>query len=527
MKRVSYDFSRLDLAGEAGARYLSDFARVEDLYACDYRNPDALARHANRLLNRTWRTRFDRARVADLLDKYAREHRAPQPVRDSIEKLRNRNSVCVITGQQAGLGGGPLLVLYKAVSVLLLARELEQASGLPVVPIFWNASDDSDLEEVNRFRALHEGKIGKFRFRMEAGRRPVRDVVMPKPSDPQWGDLAAIVPDGPHAQRALALLRDGAGRDFGSAFTRLLNELLGSRGLVVIEPKALVPHPAWKRLIVFELERREENRQALRRAADRLDARGAPAGVKITNHLNLFRLVNGERRHVTCEGSRLLVDGVEGSISKTALLAELRRAPGDFIPNVLLRPLVQSAIFPTVAYVGGPAEIGYHGLLKGLHRLARVFMPALFPRASLTLVRPEDEPRFAELLAFRARLHWRQEEATIVFEEAQRGVRDSFSALRAELKSLASPLEQEIARLETRNIRAVGEIRGRVKHHPLALMDGGAEFESLLRRYFPEGLLQERMLTVAGVYAEHGPGLVELVESGIDVFDFHHVALVP
>lgn len=520
------EIASVDRGTELGRRYIADFAQVEPFFACDYRRPEHLAAHANKLLSRTWAARFDRTATADLLQEYATRHLAPQAVLDNIRRLREPHTLCVVTGQQAGLGGGPLLTLYKAMTAIKLARDLEQAAGLHVVPLFWNASDDSDLEEVNRLRAVDPaGALLKFRFRMSAGKTHVRDVQLPGPDDAQWREAEALL-QGPYRERACAMLRDSAGRDFGAAFTRLLHELLGPRGLVVIEPRALTSHPQWRRLMAFELEHRDQNRQQLQRLSERLDAMGLSPGVPVSSHLNLFRTVGGERRHVTSEGRSLVVEGLSGTTSKTALLKALRQDPAEFSPNVLLRPLVQNAIFPTVAYVGGQAEIAYHALLKGLHRSAQVFMPALFPRLSLTVVESADLRRFDDLVGFRKGVQWRQQEAGIVAEAAGAGLQSGFAAMRAELKGLAKPLEHDLERLQQRTARALTEIMNRIRHEPLKLLQGGSEHEPAWNRYFPEDRPQERVISVLAGIARHGPALVDLLDQRTDVFDFHHHVLV-
>lgn len=518
----------IDSSNELGRRYVTDFPRVEAFYAADYRRADLLAALASRLINRTWRARFDREATVQALRDYAARHPVPRASLDNIERLADPQAVCVVTGQQAGLGGGPLLALYKAHTAVRLAAEVEAASGQPCVPVFWNASDDSDIEEVNRLRSVDSaGGLRKFRFDIPAGKRHVRDIQLPGPDDSAWQAAVSALGDGPFADRAALLLRDGAGRTFGAAFTRLMLELLGPRGLIVIEPWALTGHPAWKRLHALEIEKREERRQGLQRVAERLETLGMPAGVPVTNHLNLFLTVKGERRHVTCEGKRLVVEGADESTSMTALLQQLRAEPEAFTPNVLLRPLIQNAIFPTVAYVGGQAEIAYHGLLKGLHRASQVFMPALFPRVSLTLVEAADARQFDKVVAFRKRLKWRQKEAAIVYEEAQSGVKRALGDLRENLGGLARPLDGELQKFEQRMLRTAGDVMTRVKYDPLSISEGGPEMQALLNRYFPEDKPQERVLTVLAAYAKHGPRLLEAIDNIPDLFDFkHHVAVM-
>src|SRR5690606_3579321 len=236
MSMKAYEPALLDAGTELGRRYITDFPAVETFYAADYRRPEHLAALAHRLLNRTWKPRFDRTLTAALLREFNTSHGAPPEVMRNIDRLEVRESVCVLTGQQSGLAGGPLLTLYKAVTAVRLAREVERASGQPCVPIFWNASDDSDVEEVNRVRGLADDRLLKFRFKLDAGKRHVRNIELPGADDPQWQDAATALGDGPFAAEARELLLRGAGRDFGAAFTRLMLDLLGPSGLVVIEP---------------------------------------------------------------------------------------------------------------------------------------------------------------------------------------------------------------------------------------------------------------------------------------------------
>lgn len=534
MRYMQFEHERIGAANELGLRYLTDFPRLEPFYAADFHSLQDLATHALKLCSRTWRSRFERDLTADLCQQFAQQHQAPPPVLANIERLRDKQCVCIVTGQQAGLGGGPLLVLYKALTCVRLAAELEAALAQPVVPVFWVASDDSDIEEVNRFRVLnaddaagHAARLTKFRFDIPAGKLPVREIGLPPASDPQWEKLRALLPKGPGHDQARAMLDRAAGRDFGAHFSDLLFELLGARGLVVIEPRALPSHPAWKRILASEIEDRQEHRLVLRRAADRLEAQGLNAGVPVSNQLNMFRHVHGERRRISDNGAKLAIDGSDSPMTKSALMSALKADPAGFSPSALLRPVIQNAIFPTVAYVGGQAEIAYHALLKGLHRATQTFMPVLFPRLSLTLVESSDMAEFAELLKFRERLRWRQQEARVVFEGGERAVRAAFAGLRNELGSLSKPLASEITRLEAKTVTSIADVRNRVEHEPLAVSRNSANVARLLERYFPGGNLQERELTLLGELARQGERLVASIEGVASVFDFrHHVAEV-
>ncbi|MHC4839803.1 MAG: bacillithiol biosynthesis cysteine-adding enzyme BshC [Planctomycetota bacterium] len=525
MWKREYDHQQTLTGSDFLNRYLRDFDQFDPYFNSDFRDIMDLNIHAHRLNNRTWKPRFDRDLVADLLTDYLEHFPHNRAVNANVKKLRKPKCIAVVTGQQAGLGGGPLFVLYKALTAIHLAQQVEMCSDIPCVPVFWNASDDSDLEEVNRIRSVTaDGKLNKFRFKLPAGKTHVRSVEIPAADDPQWQEAAKILPDGPFRDRAEVLLRDSAGRDFGGAFTRLLLELFGSKGLIVVEPWALTAHPAWKRVQLSAIEDHDKHRQILLRATEGLHADGFDPGVAIRNQLNLFRTDAEQRHSIVAEGRRLVVDGVSSPVSKTALCAELRKDPARFTPNVILRPLLQNAIFPTVAYVGGPAEIAYHSLLKGLHRHLKLFFPILFPRLSMTLVDSADTDDFDAMVRFRKKLKWQQSEAEIAYTNANKKLSDSFDTMKSDLNSLPSG-GNEATGLQSRIDRSVSDIMQQIRHRPTAVTPEGDEHKLLMDKYFPSDAPQERVVSLVAAYVKYGPRLTDIGWPMDSVHAKSHIAL--
>lgn len=516
----SIPFRTNDLA----RRYIEDFSSVSAFYQSDFHQPEHLAAVASRLVNRTWRPRFQRDALADTLAAYLDAFPASSTVHANVDKLRRRDSVCVVTGQQPGFAGGPAYTLYKAATTLLLARDLEHATGQPVVPVFWNASDDSDIDEINRF-SIVDDVPHKFRFKLPSTRLHVRDINTPAKDDPQWQALRELFPTGDHSDSQWWKLLDTSGRDFGTSFTRLMLDWFSAEGLVVVEPKALTELPAWRKVHDFELQRRDENRRLLRRVSGRLESRGMDVGVKISNHLNLFLTRDKQRLHLTSDENRIRLQDTDERFSMTALRKTLREDPSAFTPNVLLRPLVQSAIFPTVAYVGGPSEIAYHAVLKSLHRQAKVAMPVLFPRMSLTVLDESDHDQFERVVAFRRKARWRVEQAKVLLENTGADVREAMDDLRRELKSLERPLAKDIDRLEQRTLRSVRDAWIRAKQDPTSVMQDSRGIESALVRLFPNNVPQERFVTSSALLATHGPRFIDALMHWPDVFDLRHHTL--
>ena len=99
----------------------------------------------------------DRDALADALQALHRPVTSSETVFRQIEALRDPESLVVVTGQQLTLFGGPLFTLYKIATAILYARRYSNELGRTVIPVFWLADEDHDVEEV-RSVWVHEPK---------------------------------------------------------------------------------------------------------------------------------------------------------------------------------------------------------------------------------------------------------------------------------------------------------------------------------------------------------------------------------
>ncbi len=72
----------------------------------------------------------------------------------------------------------------------------------------------------------------------------------------------------------------------------------------------------------------------------------------------------------------------------------MEKSPSLFSPNVFLRSIVQSHMFPTLVYFAGPAEAAYFSQIKELFDVFVEAAPIIYPRYSATII----EPAIARLL---------------------------------------------------------------------------------------------------------------------------------
>jgi bacillithiol biosynthesis cysteine-adding enzyme BshC len=489
---------------------------------------DALKAAADRAVTLT----RDRESLAAALARQQEERGAERAAR-SARSLAGKDAVAVVTGQQAGLFGGPLFVLHKALATVGIARRLHEHSGRPVVPVFWVASEDHDFAEIRSVCVLdHEGAIRQLRYspRVEPSGQPAFQIVLDDTVAALVGELRDALPRRPGHEEILAAVEEcyRPGQTLSGAFAALLSRLLPE--LVVLDPS----DPALKALVAPVLIREIEDASPTTRLAMEAGRALLEAGyhqqVPVrSGFVNLFVLAEGERR-----GVGLTEDGIEirGTGTHLTIADAIRRVeadPGSWSPNALLRPLAQDALLPTAAYVGGPAEIAYHAQIGSVYEHFRIPRPALVPRPSVTLVEPAQARALeAEDLSLPDLAEDPDAIVARWAREAYPEVEDAFSRTRKSIERDMGVVEEILAALDPTLRAATASARGRTLRqvrglHEKAMRALKKRDEGRVARLrrtrdalFPGGSFQERGLGLIGVLARHGLAVVEDLEGRVD-----------
>ncbi len=285
----------------------------------------------------------------------------PTPHSDQLlARLHEPDALVVTTGQQPGLFTGPIYTVHKALAAAALARRLSVSWGRPVVPIFWLAGDDHDYREASSAAWLDaSGRLDEWQLPLraeEAVQRPMSQEPLPLSVMEGLAHLAATLPAGPAADATVAWLRRHyvAGQTIHSAYAGALAELLAPCGVLCLD----ATHPAVK------AAQRPVIRHALLHAAE-LDATlgalpDAGTGIRAGDDATLVFLdTTAGRDRLIVEGDGVRARRSGERWSQAEFLALLDAEPERFSANVLLRPVVECAILPTVAYVAGPGEYRY------------------------------------------------------------------------------------------------------------------------------------------------------------------------
>lgn len=284
--------------------------------------------------------------------------------------LEDPRARVVATGQQPGLLGGPLLVLYKAATAVALAHRTAKRTGAPVLPVFWNATDDVDYDEISTV-GWHDDERGLFHLQMPGGARRAEGFVGHLPATGDVEALQALLQRVPSAwSERLEVVAPETARDHGDWVGRWLRRLFPELLVLDARSDALRRHAA----PLFEryLQDLDAASDALRDRVRRLETIGHRRVLSpVSMRLGLFLTENAARQKTDDVG---------------LLLQTVRKRPESVSPNVILRPLVQDLLLPTVGFVAGPSEIGYLLELRGLRALLGVPEPALWSRMGGTLL---------------------------------------------------------------------------------------------------------------------------------------------
>jgi bacillithiol synthase len=519
--RLPVDIRRFPWIRRLAADYAFDYASVADFFAGNPADPSAW-RDA---IARTQRHARDLNATADIVQAQQRRRGAPPEAIAASAQLRDPRSVAVVTGQQAGLFGGPLFTLLKAITAIRLAERVRQTHQVPAVAVFWIDAEDHDWNEVKSCRVLDTELSMRSLSAGDpdgANLGPVSRVRLDESIAAAIDELEAALQTTEFSpaifERLRQIYRPGAG--MADAFGQWLETVLGPRGLVVYD----AADPDAKRLVAPVFARELEQGDTARLAAEAgaaLEARGYHAQVAPqSDTVALFHL-NGAREPIKRDGSRFHVG--DQSESRDALLARAKQQPERFSPNVLLRPLVQDTLFPTVCYVAGPSELAYLGQLKQVYEAFGIPMPLIQQRATGTIVdsnamrfltrhevapeslRAQDEAVLNALLESQLppSVDVSLQEALAAVEERMARVAQEVSQIDATLEGAArstlTRMQDDVKKLHTKIIQAAkrkDETLRRQYHHARA-------------QVFPGGHPQEREIGFVYFLNKYGPTLVD------------------
>lgn len=484
----------------------------------------------------------DRRKSADLLKKINRSFLGSDVTQKQIEKLKDPNSRVVVTGQQVTLYGGPLYTVYKTITAIIYARRLENVTGTPVIPVFWLADEDHDIDEVSTIHLPDSESVNSVSYDHK---------------DYNYAPPASTITLGDELEEVQDLLKNSidetdftgellyqieecyrADRTFGEAFGDLLMKYFGKHGLILagsLDPE-IKSHT--KHLIKKAVESHEELSNALDDTTYSLKEDGYHDQVQIQPS-NLF--------YLNKEGQRIKIQFVDDKWSIPAkkwstgeLLKEIDEQPENFSPNVFLRPILQDYLLPVTGYVGGPGEIAYYAQMKTFYEVFGFKMPAIIPRFSITIFEsaidriieklPFDWPQYMDRIEdLEKEFVDKSESADIekIFAIWKSHIDELSHAKRKKIGKIDPTLKGSVGKAKANYFSELDKLKGKVyrsvKDQEKIQID---RIKRIKNNLFPNGNLQEREIAFIFFLNKYGPDFYDRILDKLDdEVPFNHLSI--
>jgi bacillithiol synthase len=513
--------------------FLYNFSRVERFYQSEGRELDSLVARAAKVSAQP----FSRDAVADVLIDQNRKAGASEVAIANIERLRQKDSVVVITGQQAGFLTGPLYTIYKALTALKLAAQLRER-GVNAVPMFWVAAEDHDFEEVNHTRLVNrEGQLITITYTACSPKegKPVGQVTLCEEVNGNIEELIAALPESEFMPRLTDDLRESyqAGAGFADAFGKLMLKMLGHLGIALINPLDDRLKQVSGEIYTRAISHVPEFATQLVKESAALEAAGYHAQVYTAPEaVPLFMLDDGRRKAIVRrDDGRFYLKGSEKSFNADELLDTVQRCPSCFSPNVTLRPIVQDFLLPTIAYIGGPAEIAYFAQLRPNYKLLDRVEPVVLPRASFTLIEKRHAKTMSKYGIELADLFEGQEDVmkkiversldqntATIFDESEKVFHEQLEKLRESLTAVDPTLAEALKSGREKISYQLNNLRTRFIHNRSKRDETmHQQIERLFAVLYPNKNLQEREINVSYFLARYGYELIDRLYQEVEI----------
>ncbi len=366
--------------------YLHDFNKVQTYYEYDFRNIASFDSRCE-YIQKNYKLRSE---IYDILLEQNKNFDCKEKTFYNLSKIKDENTFAVVTGQQVGILGGPLYTFYKFVSLIKLVNQLNSKfQNYNFIPIFWLEGEDHDFEEVNNVKVLNsENQLKKLEYqhKLKLSQHSSVGSYRFENFEAFISQISNSLPNTEFKNEILSFLQNSYhnGSTFEKSFVRFYNELFQEAGIIFINSNDKKIKNFLKHIFKQELEYSPKSCQLIINISAKLEA-NYHSQIK-PKPINLFIHYKDGRYLIEPKGENYGLKGSRKFYSKSEMLEIIETSPELLNPNVVLRPICQDYLLPTVAYVAGPSEIAYFAQLKPVYTEYGLKMPIIYPRASVTIL---------------------------------------------------------------------------------------------------------------------------------------------
>jgi len=452
-----------------------------------------------------------------------REQNGESPLLDAMAQP---DTFAVVTGQQVGLFSGPAYTIYKALTAVRLASQLNQR-GIRSVPVFWLATEDHDFAEVSScrlFDAAHKPVLAGLNH-AGAGNRPVGGIEI---EAPPAGLLAEALNGFPFGEEVIAIVREAyqPGRTLGEAFFHLVRRLLGPFPILFFDPMKPRARSLAAPVLRKAIEEADDLTQTLLERNRQLLAAGYHAQVHVEPHTSLFFLLEGGQR-VSLKRKSGAYYANDRRLEREQLLERAESVS----PSATLRPVVEDFMLPTVAYIGGPAELAYLAQSEVIYRRLLGRMPVAVSRNGFTLIDARSQKLLEryrltldsffdgeEALRERIAASLTPPEIARAFEEVSAATDRNLAGLHRTIGSFDETLAGALTKSSAKIRYQIEKMQRKVARESLRRSERAGEDASyMFNVLYPQKHLQERFYTILPFLARHGLDLVGRLYENIHI----------
>ena len=481
--------------------------------------------------------------LCDALSEINTEAGAAEATFANIDLLRAKDTVAIVTGQQAGLFTGPLYTIYKALSAIKLAEKLSQ-NGTRAVPVFWIATEDHDYEEVSEaFFLGRSGELVRTEYTPEGYNKdtPVGSVKIDGAIDQKIDDILNGLLQTEFSGEIREILSAGwsCGTRFGKAFAGTLAKIFSRYGLIFLDPQNAKLKKLSAPIYAGAIRNADQIVTGLERRSGELERDEFHSQVLVeSDYFPLFWLDDEGRR----TSLRLTKDGVYRAkgANREFTLAELEAAaltePERFSPGVMLRPAVQDFLLPTVCYFGGGAEIAYFAQNSEVYRILGRPVTPILHRQSFTVVEARQRQNLEKLDLDFERLFESIEDTSIRLAETTLSPETAllFASVDSRINTELNRLDRAISQIDVTLEENLVKRRKKMMYHIAALRKktllaqvrndetAGRQLRNVYNALLPNGELQERSLNIFTFLNKFGLNFIDWIYHAIDLDDKGH-----
>ncbi len=537
-------FTRLPGYNQIFIDYIYNFDKLQSFYNYSYKSDTDFIRAIQGRQNSYLKnSEFDRNTIADILKIQNKFFNSGEKAIQNIELLKNENTFAIVTGQQAGLLTGNLYSVIKAIDAIKLSNDLNKKfPEFNFVPVYWIEADDHDFTEVNNINILtKENKLLNIEW-IEGGQKqdkylkPAYTIVFDEFID----NFRQLIKENLQHTDFKDLLLENIekvtrqGLNLPTSFARFLNFLLMDSGLVFFDStdteikKLLIP------VFLKELNSFPETCEKVIETTAILEQEYSPQ-VK-PKAINLFYKHNGNRYAIEPLPEKFF--GLKNSRQRfpaDELFDILYANPENFSPNVILRPVCQDFLLPTVAYIGGPSEVAYFAQFKKVYNFYGIDIPVIYPRTNITIIenrvnnflvkygiKPEelfDERKVSSKLISRIN------EVSIdkIFENFKDELNANTYSICNEIRKIDKNIETLFKNKVSKFLDSLGSVRKKLEDTQLKQNDTTIEkLHSIINSIYPESVFQERYFNIIYFFNKYGPDFCDYLLKNIPTGEEGH-----